>query len=87
MKKLLAATVLATTLPLSGLTLADSDVGCGFGTMVFDGSEGKVPKILAATTNGLLATKLLVLRLVLWVVMVRVKLLLQKNSPCLSMET
>ena len=57
MKKLLAATVLATTLPLSGLTLADSDVGCGFGTMVFDGSEGKVPKILAATTNGLLGNQ------------------------------
>ncbi|RSD30208.1 DUF3015 domain-containing protein [Vibrio pectenicida] len=52
MKKLLAATVLASTLPMSGLVMADNDVGCGLGTMVFDGNEGKVSKILAATTNG-----------------------------------
>ncbi|GLT19996.1 hypothetical protein GCM10007938_37790 [Vibrio zhanjiangensis] len=57
MKKLLAATVLASTLPMSGIVLADTDIGCGFGTMIFDGSEGKVPKILAATTNGLLGNQ------------------------------
>ncbi len=32
--------------------LADSDIGCGLGTMVFDGQQGKVYKVLGATTNG-----------------------------------
>ena len=52
MKKLLAVAALATTLPMSNLALADNDIGCGLGTMVFDGQSGKVSKILAATTNG-----------------------------------
>ena len=36
MKKLLAVAALATTLPMSNLALADNDIGCGLGTMVFD---------------------------------------------------
>ncbi|EKO3697580.1 DUF3015 domain-containing protein [Vibrio metschnikovii] len=32
--------------------MADSDIGCGVGTMIFDGKEGKVFKVLGATTNG-----------------------------------
>lgn len=52
MKKLLALTALATTLPLSNITMADSDIGCGLGTMIFDGKSGKVFKVLGATTNG-----------------------------------
>jgi hypothetical protein len=52
MKKLLAVAALAATLPLSNVAMADSDIGCGLGTMVFDGKSGKVFKVLAATTNG-----------------------------------
>lgn len=50
MKKLLA-TALLSVLPLSS-ALADQDVGCGLGTMVFEGKSGLAPKVLAATTNG-----------------------------------
>ena len=52
MKKLLAVAALAVTLPLSNVVMADADIGCGLGTMVFDGKSGKVFKILGATTNG-----------------------------------
>jgi len=37
--------------------MADSDVGCGWGTQAFKGSRGKTAKILAATTNGLFANQ------------------------------
>ncbi|WP_428241890.1 DUF3015 domain-containing protein [Gynuella sp.] len=52
MKKLLAVAALATTLPLSHFAMADEDIGCGLGTMIFDGKTGKVYKVLGATTNG-----------------------------------
>ncbi|MEH0666177.1 DUF3015 domain-containing protein [Vibrio scophthalmi] len=52
MKKLLAVAALASTLPLSNVAMADSDIGCGLGTMIFDGQSGKVFKVLGATTNG-----------------------------------
>ena len=42
MKKLLAVAALAATLPLSNVAMADADIGCGLGTMVFDGKSGKV---------------------------------------------
>jgi len=52
MKKLLAVAALVTTLPLSQIAMADSDIGCGLGTKVFEGQSGKISKILGATTNG-----------------------------------
>ncbi|MCB1659333.1 MAG: DUF3015 family protein, partial [Pseudomonadales bacterium] len=48
MKKLLAVALLAS----SSVVMADQDVGCGLGTMVWAGQSGLIPKILAATTNG-----------------------------------
>ncbi|PTQ89500.1 DUF3015 family protein [Agitococcus lubricus] len=48
MKKLLAIALLAS----SSVAMADQDVGCGLGTMVWAGQSGLAPKILAATTNG-----------------------------------
>ena len=48
MKKLLAVALLAS----SSCVMADQDVGCGLGTMVWAGQSGLAPKILAATTNG-----------------------------------
>ncbi|GAB6260459.1 DUF3015 domain-containing protein [Photobacterium sp. CCB-ST2H9] len=51
MKKVIAAAVLAGLMPLSQ-AMADQDIGCGLGSMVFAGKEGKVFKVLGATTNG-----------------------------------
>ena len=51
MKKFLAIAALA-TLPLS-TAFADNDIGCGVGTMIFEGKSGAAPKVLGATTNGI----------------------------------
>src|SRR5690554_933458 len=40
-----------------GTAQADDDVGCGLGTMLWAGQEGPVPKVLAATTNGILGNQ------------------------------
>ncbi|MDA9556640.1 DUF3015 domain-containing protein [Vibrio sp.] len=52
MKKILMLTAIMATLPLTTPAMADEDIGCGLGTMIFDGKEGKPFKILGATTNG-----------------------------------
>ena len=43
----------------STAAFADKDVGCGVGSQVWAGQSGKVPKILAATTNGIFTNQLL----------------------------
>lgn len=48
MKKLIAIMLLAG----SSVAMADQDVGCGLGSVLFAGKSGLAPKILAATTNG-----------------------------------
>lgn len=48
MKKLIAMALLAS----SSVVMADQDVGCGLGTILFAGKSGVAPKVLAATTNG-----------------------------------
>ena len=50
MKKIIAISAL-TLLPLSN-AMADQDIGCGLGSQLFAGQEGKVVKVLGATTNG-----------------------------------
>ncbi len=50
MKKLIAVAAIS-LLPLSQ-AIADQDIGCGLGSMVFAGQEGKTVKVLGATTNG-----------------------------------
>ena len=52
MKKILSATALTLALLPAGQALADQDVGCGLGTMLFAGQSGLAPKVVAATTNG-----------------------------------
>ncbi|MCT7654288.1 DUF3015 domain-containing protein [Oceanimonas sp. NS1] len=52
MKKMFAVTALVSAFSFSNVAMADEDIGCGLGTMVFDGKSGKVHKVLAATTNG-----------------------------------
>jgi Protein of unknown function (DUF3015) len=56
LKKIALAAVLAAG---SSVAMADPDVGCGVGSQVWAGQSGKVPKILAATTNGLFTNQLL----------------------------
>ena len=55
LKKIALAAVLAVG---STAAFADKDVGCGIGSQVWAGQSGKIPRILAATTNGLLANQL-----------------------------
>jgi hypothetical protein len=42
----------------SNAAFADRDAGCGIGSQVWAGQNGKLPKLLAATTNGLFANQL-----------------------------
>src|SRR6185295_9286525 len=35
-----------------GTAVADKDIGCGWGTMLWEGQEGVPQKVLGATTNG-----------------------------------
>lgn len=55
LKKVALAAVLAIG---STAAFADSDAGCGIGSEIWAGQSGKVPKLLAATTNGLFANQL-----------------------------
>lgn len=48
MKRLLIAAVLVSG---ANVALADQDVGCGLGSMIWAGQSGLVPKVLAATSN------------------------------------
>jgi len=49
-KQLLAVALLAS---MSTGASADQDVGCGLGSILWAGQSGLVPKVLAATTNGI----------------------------------
>lgn len=51
MKKVIAFAALS-LLPLSQ-AMADQDIGCGLGSVLFEGKQGKVVKVVGATTNGL----------------------------------
>lgn len=42
----------------STMAMADSDIGCGAGSTLFAGKEGKVYKVLGATTNGIFMNQL-----------------------------
>lgn len=50
MKKIIAAVLFA---GCANVAVADPDVGCGLGSMIWAGQQGMLPKILAATTNGI----------------------------------
>ncbi|MFP2769028.1 DUF3015 domain-containing protein [Oceanisphaera sp. KMM 10153] len=52
MKKIIAVAALIASVPFSNIAVADEDIGCGLGSMVFAGKSGKVSKVLGATTNG-----------------------------------
>lgn len=48
MKKLLAAALMIA----AGSAMAQNNVGCGWGSALFNGQKGVAPQVLAATTNG-----------------------------------
>ena len=50
LKKVALAAVLAVG---STAAFADQDAGCGIGSEIWAGQSGKVPKLLAASTNGI----------------------------------
>ena len=54
-KKIACVAVLALG---SNAAFADRDAGCGIGSQVWAGQVGKLPKLLAATTNGIFANQL-----------------------------
>jgi len=54
MKKLIIASALALT-PF--LSYADTGPGCGWGAILFEGKDGLVSNVLAATTNGTLGNQ------------------------------
>jgi len=41
----------------AGVALADQDIGCGWGTMLWQGQEGVPQKVMGATTNGTLGSQ------------------------------
>ncbi len=51
MRKLLAIVTIG-VVSAAGVALADTDIGCGAGTILWEGQSGVAPKVLAATTNG-----------------------------------
>jgi len=52
MKKVILTAVAMTALPVASVIAAPNNVGCGVGSMVWDGQSGVAPQILAITTNG-----------------------------------
>jgi hypothetical protein len=54
MKKLLAIAILAGS---ANIAVADQDVGCGLGTMIWAGQSGLGFKLLASWTNGTLGNQ------------------------------
>src|SRR5512144_1573071 len=59
--KRLAVCALALGLAASGNALAETkntnNVGCGLGSVIFEGSSGVFPQVFAATTNGSFGTQ------------------------------
>lgn len=53
MKKLLATLVILALTAAPALAVPPSNCGCGIGTMVFEGQDGLISQVCAATTNGI----------------------------------
>ncbi len=51
MKKIIVASFIS-AMAVSTANAAPNNVGCGWGSMVFDGKKGVAEQVLAATTNG-----------------------------------
>jgi len=58
MKKIILTAVAMAALPVASVIAAPNNVGCGVGSMVWEGQSGIAPQILAVTTNGTMANQL-----------------------------
>lgn len=54
--KLIIASLLAVA-PMGMAVAAPNNVGCGVGTIIFEGQSGVAPQVLAVTTNGTLGNQ------------------------------
>jgi hypothetical protein len=57
MKNKIAMAVLIAALPVGMSVAAPNNVGCGVGSIIFDGQSGVAPQVLAVTTNGTLGNQ------------------------------
>jgi hypothetical protein len=58
MKKKIAIAALMTLAPMSmAMAAGPNSVGCGVGTIIWNGQSGVAPQVLAATTNGTLGNQ------------------------------
>ncbi len=57
MKKIFLASLLCGVMMCSSNAMAVDSTGCGLGSMAWRGQQGRVPQILAATTNGIFGTQ------------------------------
>lgn len=57
MKNKLAIAALLTLSPIGIVMAAPNNVGCGVGSIIFDGESGIAPQVLAVTTNGTLGNQ------------------------------
>lgn len=53
MNKKITIAALLTLSPIGMAMAATNNVGCGAGSILFDGQSGVAPQVLAATTNGI----------------------------------
>lgn len=57
MKKLITILSLIAVFPTLAMAAGESNVGCGWGSKLFDGQSGIAPQIFAATSNNLYGTQ------------------------------
>lgn len=57
MKKIFLASLFCGVMMCSSNAMAVDSTGCGLGSMAWRGQQGRVPQILAATTNGIFGTQ------------------------------
>ncbi len=51
-KAILKTTMFVTLLPVASVFAAPNNVGCGVGSMIWEGQSGVAQQVVAATTNG-----------------------------------
>ena len=57
MKSKFLITSLFLLVPMGTVMAANNNVGCGVGSIIFNGQSGVAPQVLAATTNGTLGNQ------------------------------
>lgn len=56
MNKKIALAAMLTLIPAAS-AMAQNNVGCGVGSIIFEGQSGVAPQVLAVTTNGILGNQ------------------------------